>query len=152
MIRWQDQTLNGGRDAPEEKRGDCIRACIASIIDVPIDTLPNPHGDDWVEEWAIALGPLGFILVDISIDYYFPIGYWIARVPSLNLPGCYHVVVAQGNKLVHDPALNNKYTDETWAGGAAASGGQIITVYDPAEIKRLIPSDFIPEGEDNVSS
>lgn len=129
--RWQKQTINGGFGVPPEERGDCVRACIASILDVPLKSLPNPHGN-WHAGWHDALSPLGFSMVEIDVRQWFPPGLWIAQVPSLNLRACSHVLVAQNDELIHDPSTGDCYDDELWGRGGAVTGGWILAALDPA--------------------
>lgn len=37
------QTKRGGSGAPPEERGDCLAACLASLLEVPIEDVPVPH-------------------------------------------------------------------------------------------------------------
>jgi hypothetical protein len=116
------QTLVGGGDAPREKWGDCFRAAIASVLEVPGRSLPHfIQGDDetWYGDMQDYLcEQFGFMLADVERedlpwtedDWGFP-GYWLASVPSRNLgEGVTHVVVMHGSVLVHDPARRNQRT------------------------------------------
>lgn len=132
--RWQTQTLRGGPDVPPELRGDCFRACVASILNEPIESLPNPH-DDWDAGWFKAMRKRGLQMVEANIEHWYPDGYWIAGLPSLNLPGCMHAVVMRGGELIHDPSLGKKYTDDEalWkAGRGSVYRGWTIGPLDPA--------------------
>lgn len=131
--RWQSQTLKGGADVPPNERGDCFRACVASILDEPIESLPNPH-DNWDEGWFDAMRERGLQMVEANIEHWYPDGYWIAQLPSLNLPGCMHVVVMRGGDLIHDPGLTKRYTDgDYWkAGRGSVTRGWTIAPLDIA--------------------
>lgn len=107
------QTKRGGPNVPPEERGDCWDACLASLLEVPIDAVSVPHSDDpdhhWWDATREALEPHGYRAVCASISCY-PDGYWIAAVPSKNLgPGVSHVVVMLGGVVAHDPCLGARY-------------------------------------------
>lgn len=118
------QTRRGGPDAPPDERGDCFDACLASLLEVPIEDVHVAHTDDWWDNavavverhghrllliydgeaspWRATAAALGAWLGDV---------YWIAGIPSTTL-GYYengrpvgHVVVMRGCELVHDPTL-----------------------------------------------
>lgn len=116
------QTKRGGPDVPPEDRGDCWSACIASILEVPIEAVPVPHSDDpehhWWDVTQRAVEPHGFEVV--KADYVvYPYGYWIAGVPSLNLGRdrhgrpVPHVIVMQGGQVAHDPSLGKTFAAGT---------------------------------------
>lgn len=115
----------------DPERGDCERACVATILGLPTDGVPNfaepenrarPHM--WMREW---LGRQGYGLIEPKQDLG-PDGYtWtglrglvaIATVPSQRFPGGWHAVVVGWRDhsehegalecyVVHDPNPNNK--------------------------------------------
>lgn len=111
-----DQTIVSVED------GDCTRACLASILDLPIDAVPNfmRFGSEWFKIFSSflrALGyefygtgwikseerPFGHILSESSHIN----GYVIASVPSKTFENVGHSVVMNLNGLViHDPNPN----------------------------------------------
>lgn len=118
-----DQTLFG----PEN--GNCWAACIASILELPIDEVPNfgikktwfPDTWNWLLERGYA-------------SLYFGPG------DARHVPYCYHIVsgrsprgdwghavVALGEKLVHDP-----HPDRTFLRGAVEDAWVIV----PREVVR----------------
>lgn len=117
MIPIQ-QTKRGGPDVPPDERGDCLGACLASILGVPLDSVRVGHSDDpdwhWWDAAHAALEPHGYELLQAHPPVY-AWGYWIASVPSKNL-GNYpdgspvlHVLVMRGWEVAHDPCLGDKY-------------------------------------------
>jgi hypothetical protein len=109
------QTKTGGSSASPEERGDCLPACIASLLELDIADVAIPHNDDvhWWDATQAALEPHGFNIVVADAEYW-PWGTWIAAVPSLNLTKPdgspeNHVVVMRGDELIHDPAMNKRY-------------------------------------------
>lgn len=104
MIK-QEQLLFGKDD------GDCFRACVASILEMPIEELPTYNSESWLLSWNNWLEKYGLYLQYKTYGKgNFAGGYWIASVPSLNLgEGVKHVVVMHKDKLVHDPSPHKKY-------------------------------------------
>lgn len=115
------QTKRGGPDVPPEERGDCWSACLASLLEVPIEAVPVPHSDDpqhhWWDVTQDALTPHGYRAVAASRSVY-PSGYWIAAVPSKNLVNdkgrpLPHVIVVHDGEVAHDPCLGSTYKTGT---------------------------------------
>lgn len=96
-------------------KGDCMRACIASILELPADAVPNfleelEKGVGWFECFDTFLRSHGLeyhgqqpptLAMELSegLD-----GYYMATVPSLNFPDKTHAVVFHRDKFVHDPS------------------------------------------------
>jgi len=106
-----DQTKFGFED------GNCGAACIASILEIPLESIPNFHGEDpsdpklyWknVRKWC---ADKPFILISISIsEGYDPKEFlkdcWvIASGPSPRGTKEWHrhAVVWRNGEIVHDP-------------------------------------------------
>ena len=101
-----DQTKFGKPD------GDCFAACIASILEVPLEELPNLNGysdDEWwlkTQQWVEENTCYSYIEVSITtLEEAAPIfgnSYWIATGKSPR--GDYnHAVVFLKGEMVHDP-------------------------------------------------
>jgi hypothetical protein len=121
-------------------KGDCWRACIASILELDIDSVPNFVGEmnplvgpthyDTCKEW---LRSRGLFMLDISLNndmewFYFinwtmvEDAYAIASVPSQKNQGGWHSVVIKFEKtcpkstrlvIIHDPRKDNeKYPED----------------------------------------
>lgn len=137
MGRWHKQTKSGGGALPPEERGDCVPACISSILGLPITAIANTHGEDWWERLQAECAQHGYSLAVIDINLQWPAGYWIASVPSLNLPPdpdgrqALHCVVARGDTLVHDPSLGILYDDVAWEDQQVVEGWVLVPL-DPA--------------------
>ncbi len=96
-----DQTKYGLHD------GDCFTACVASILELPIDAVPAfvRWGDAWLTCFAGWLASLGLaatrcVAMDGSPP---PPGYSIAGGPSQRFAGRIHACVAWSGVVVHDP-------------------------------------------------
>lgn len=89
---------------------DCMRACIATVLQINPKKLPNPQDTFWRVDWQEALGPMGVYMVEEEAGQFWD-GYWIARVPSKNLDGREHAIVmlAKGG-VFHDPSNKKKYS------------------------------------------
>ena len=88
------QTRTGTTD------GNCLEACIASLLEVPIEGFPRINDtDNWVEELNATLAPLGFYYMcfEQNPTIQFPVlGYHVIHDGK-------HAVVAHRGELVHDP-------------------------------------------------
>lgn len=110
------QTIAGGPDSPPEEQGDCLAACIASILELPIERAPHHvMHEDWWDRVVSDLDSLGIDIVPMSGHMgYWITGYWIATCPSLNLPprsdgeAVGHAVVMRGHEVAWCPSAGRK--------------------------------------------
>jgi len=51
-------------------KGDCFRACVASILEIPHEEMPNfcIETGDWIEKANKWLGPRGVAIFDVTLD------------------------------------------------------------------------------------
>jgi hypothetical protein len=113
---------------PPYSYGDCYRACIASIIEVPTTHVPHPgtNGErEWYDQmkfmdrWLAERGYWTFGLkvnaVDLPMYQEHTVGYYILGGKSPRAP---HFVVALRDKIVHDPHPEGgglvADADDTW--------------------------------------
>jgi len=90
--------------------GDCFRACVASVLELPIEEVPHfVSTDDWIactQQWLKEKG-LQFIEVQYNsmmFDHFKLYGlYHMMTGPSPRFPGSLHCCVALDGKIVHDP-------------------------------------------------
>lgn len=116
------QTRFGGIDTPQEEQGNCFQACVASVLELPLEeaftNIPYEQVNggkpgEWFDkfnEWLARYG-LGCIAIDVDKDnppaYSTLLGYHIAQVDSVTLRhGDAHVVVIYNGEVVHDPNPN----------------------------------------------
>lgn len=104
MIQVEQRQLWRPASHPEgPQRGDCLRACVASVLELPYEGVPGFTGySSGVAGWVKERFPgLGFLDQQVSRDYnraehlddwrswprtlYRP-GYWIASVYSPRIP------------------------------------------------------------------
>ncbi len=142
--RWHMQTKTGGGHVPPEERGDCVPACITSILGLPLAAIANTHGDNWWDRLNAECAKHGYCLGVLDMKLAPPDGLWIASLPSLNLPAdpdgrqAWHSVVARGYDLVHDPSLAKRYDDALWTvawNEDEIAEGWALVPLDPAEVR-----------------
>ena len=97
-------------DRRSEKRGNCLMASLASILEAPLDTMPvlsNANDDGtWWDLLQIACNANGYAAIYWTnggdCPAFKPYGYHIANGPSPR--GDFgHSVVALDGEIVHDP-------------------------------------------------
>lgn len=58
-----DQTIFG------DKTGNCFAACLASLLEVPIESLPiDPSAELWFQTTQDALKPFGLYFLEVRLD------------------------------------------------------------------------------------
>lgn len=116
------QTLFG------DKRGNCLQAAVASVLELSLDEVPNfsdwyKYTDwaKWIDEWTV---PRGFYMIDVPVstfisedgELYKPHGYHLLNGKSPR-GDFYHVIVCKDGKKIHDPYPEGDCelaTEETW--------------------------------------
>ena len=105
-----------------EDNGDCLRACVASILELPIEDVPNfadttgDHIEFWRlnNSWAMKKG-FKYVTISISEDSIWDIIgdiFCIASAKSPRRKDQWHSVVWR-NGIVHDPHPSNDFLAET---------------------------------------
>lgn len=98
-------------------QGNCYAACVASILEIDIHTLPVPREEEQgIEGWRLYMGRLnGQLIRDYNIwiqnnltfgednSYPYLPGYHICSIRSPRVDGSLHAVVAKDGKIVWDP-------------------------------------------------
>ena len=118
--------------------GNCFSACLASILEIPLELVPNfcvEYPSDWLNKTNEWLDRFGLMIMGVEINC-MPNwdAYWIASGQSPRLD-CHHSVVYRADRMVHDPhpsgdGLKGKPTY-----------GTLILLRDPAHWMRLRKSD-----------
>lgn len=84
-------------------RGDCFSACIASILELPLDSVPTIHGDDNWDRWLAWFRGANATL--ICLTHHGPVpGYAIRSIPSYRYEARQHAVVTFDGVVVWDPS------------------------------------------------
>ena len=125
----------------DSKKGDCFRACLTSILDMPNDeSLPNVDDPRWFARWYEILGEMG---IHIAFEHKacWREGYWIADVKSLNFEGGKHAIVMNGTKVAHDPSTKKRYRAGTYLGGKdVVTGGWYLEILDWSKLSKYFSS------------
>ena len=95
------------------KNGDCMRACVASIFELPIEEVPNfnepdqSHFERKLDAWGTSVG---LTVVDISVENddtkVLLKDCWLiacGRSPRGKTKNNRHAVVWRNGRMVHDP-------------------------------------------------
>jgi hypothetical protein len=103
-------------DPEHPKKGNCFTACLASILDMPIEQVPNfiDFGQDWFEPFYKFLREHGFeyhglrhgtdaLTYEPGIDGYYIVGGKSHR--EFAMSG--HAVVFRHGKMIFDPHPSN---------------------------------------------
>ena len=106
------QTKFGGVDAPIGERGNCWQAAVASILELPLQDVPDIQVYDdkmwWFDKFREWLEQYGLGAIGLSTGGNITIqGYHLIECKSTTLKnGELHVVVGLNEKVVHDPNPN----------------------------------------------
>ena len=109
---------------PKGQRGNCLQAVIASLLELPLEEVPHFVGDDldhdgdnnlewhWWKRLLDFLKSKGYqlyVIMDVKTrDGLEPDEYYLASGPSYRGQGIHHVVIYQGDKMVHDPHFSRQ--------------------------------------------
>lgn len=83
--------------------GNCFEACLASILEIPLESIPHFVGDDWWERYLEHFGARGVELLYVPLGGGVPKGYSAAGGPSPRHAGVMHSVVCLDGEMVWDP-------------------------------------------------
>lgn len=93
------------------ERGDCFAACLASILELELDEVPNFHGENWLFRYNRWLKPFNLVLYDVTFPKgtnQHPVGYSILAGTSPRYAPALHAVVCLDGTIVHDPHPNGE--------------------------------------------
>lgn len=142
-------------DEAKGERGDCLAACLASLLELDLGSVPHfaGMGERWHLELTAWLGARGWLLGSAwhtiseddrtRLDGYSQ-GYWLAGVTSLRTrsdgSNISHLVVMLDGEIAWDPH------PARGAGHLGFDGtGWLLRPYDPA---RFVLRDDQPSAED----
>ena len=95
-----------------EQGGGCFRACIASLLEVTYEDVPE-FNDDWYtkyNEWLIKRGYY-LLMVDYWVLIAYPPVYYIAGGPSPRSNPNGHAIIRYENDDVFDPHPDNTFLE-----------------------------------------
>ena len=89
------------------KEGNCFQACLASIMEVPLEAIPEAvchEPDVWLQPFKDWLNERNLCVIefDTTVCKWHPMGYGIGTVKSPR-GDFYHAVVTYADEIVHDP-------------------------------------------------
>jgi len=120
--------------------GDCFSACMASLLELPIEVLPNDHSEAWFFIWEVFLKQFGLAIssgrADGPIWHDYP---WIATVKSKNFKNDSHVIIMDdGGNVLFDPSPKKTYKKgESLLGKNVVTQGYTIAVSDFTKLHKL---------------
>lgn len=97
--------------------GNCLQACIASVLELKLDLVPNfmLFEEHW---WSALIMWLGTNSYSVEYIESFPPrddNYYVGSLKyKCHAAGISHAVVMQDGKIVHNPWVNNKYDNITY--------------------------------------
>ena len=129
------QTKFRGTDAPVGERGNCWQAAVASILELPLEEVPDIQIYDedmhWFDQFREWLAQYGLGAIGLSTGGNITIqGYCLMECKSTTLKnGEMHVVVGLNQEMIHDPNPN------------ATNLGEVVdyivfTALDPARARK----------------
>ena len=97
-----DQTILSS----ESEKGNCLAACVASILEIPLEDVPNFVGET---SWFSALRKFvlihGYHLFELSPNYSLPVYHLMIGPGPRSRDGkqIHHSVVGKEGSIIHDP-------------------------------------------------
>jgi len=129
--------------------GNCFSACVASLLELPIDEVPyfmhtddDPNGEKWFDRFEAWLRPYGFWAIFLRLagpnDDWAPAGWCILggqspRARAGREDDDLHTVVAFGREVRHDPHPSRK-------GLVDVRDCMVLVPLDPARPQRCRPA------------
>jgi hypothetical protein len=124
--------------------GNCLQACVASILELDLEDVPNFAEVEGEHGWWQALQDFvterGFFLYALDPEHGAPEDTYYLAVGDSPRGDFNHVVVANGTAIVHDP----NPTGEGLKGYAKEMF--LFVARDPARLKHVVAA---PAGEGN---
>ena len=132
MKMVKQRTVNKGY-------GDCFGACLASILELPIEVIPNDHSESWYFIQKTFLNQFG---IDMTFhNAQSPIysdSPWIASVKSMNYDdGTTHAIIMKSSLVLHDPSTKKRYKKGSFLPKDVLIGGYIMRVSDFSLLHKL---------------
>lgn len=133
------QTKFGGSKSSKEEKGDCMAACIASILELSLEDINiDLHGPYWWENFQMFLFKYNLAALYIgeltpASEYH---GFQIMQFQSLDLPeGDYHAVVGKDGGIVHNPREGRGITKADF--GSYKGAFLFLTLNPEEQVRRI---------------
>lgn len=133
-MKYQKQRIS------DKGIGDCFPACMATLLELPIEVLPNDHSEAWYGVWEAFLAQFGLsISFESSGGAIWQIHPWIASVNSKNYKNTTHAIIMhEDSKVLFDPSPKKVYKiGEDLLQTDCVRGGYKITVSDFTKLHKL---------------
>lgn len=106
-------------DPDADSTGDCYRACLASLLDLPAEAVPHfyaagvspeaaaAHSDRWLAERGLVTFQILYpeaTIVDLLDDMDYLNEGKLYMLTGTSSFGNHHVVICSGGKIIHDPS------------------------------------------------
>jgi hypothetical protein len=90
--------------------GNCFAACLASILEIPVEDIPDflNDGDEFLDQLAWFLFPYGLVYVQVEpddpiVNRMFMVGQMWHTIEGVSPRGGLHACVGCNGQIVHDP-------------------------------------------------
>lgn len=138
-MKPTDQTVFGYPD------GNCLPACLASILEVPLEEIPHFGDEGWFERFNDWLRPQGLYAYLVAwAEWWAPEGIYILSglSPRAEAEGkeYLHAVVARGWEIIHDPHPSRE-------GLSSRVDCTLLIPFDPSRVNKL-PA--LPDEDPNL--
>ncbi len=146
-----NQTRFGGLDSPISEQGNCFQACLASILEIPLEQVfdcvqfetaldgtsfeKRPWYvafNEWLSKFGLASIYLEWKPIQPAVTTF--LGYHMAECQSHTLKnGETHVVVIHNGEVVHDPNPKSRVNSDDFL------GVYLLVPLDVANLRKPLP-------------
>ena len=97
----------------EKGHGNCLNACVASILDLPIGGSGVPEGRDDLRPWLLAqdMGIMWITLQPGTVTLPGAGSYYLGAGQSPRDPDVAHAIVMSEYREVHDPHPSGRFLE-----------------------------------------
>lgn len=123
----------------DSEHGDCMRACLTSMLDLPNDPkkVPLPGATGFFPPAFKFFREFGLALC-YEQRAMWRNGYWMASVKSKNFKDGSHAIVMFGDKVAWDPSTHKRYrTGTSLLGKDVVHGCHYLELIDASKLPAL---------------
>ena len=118
--------------------GDCFAACLASILELPIEAVPSDTSASHQNTVNGFLEQFGLeITCHNSSGPIWSDSPWIAFLKSQNYEGVTHAIIMKGSLVLFDPSTKTRYKTGKGLSSSDVIGGYIIRISDFSKLHLL---------------